>query len=217
MKSLILKDLYVADKQMRLLIILALIFCAIPITGSFSSLGNTYAMMVALMLPLTTAAYDERCRWDKYAAMLPYKPVTIVWSKYVLSFLGTLAGVAIILVGTAIRAAVSGAAPVWEEALGTTGMLLVIMVFLTDLGLPLCYRFGSEKGRIVMFVALVASIGAGVGLTVALFQSPAISVIASVPPWVLVLGLVALAVGLTALSVRLSLRFYLKRRDGAYN
>ncbi len=215
MKALILKDLYVADKQMRLLIILALVFCAVPIEGSLSSLGNTYAMMVALMLPLTTVAYDERCRWDKFAAMLPYQPATIVWSKYILSFLGTLTGAVIILAGTAIRAAVSGAAPAWGEALGTTGMLLVIMVFLTDLGLPLGYRFGSEKGRIVMFVALVAAIGAGVGLTVAL--SSAIFVIASVPPWVLVLGLVALVVGLTALSVRLSLRFYLKRRNGEYS
>ncbi len=215
MKSLILKDLYVADKQMRLLIILALVFCAAPIEGSFSGLGNTYAMMVALMLPMTTITYDERCRWDKYAAMLPYKPATIVWSKYVLSFLGTLTGVVIILAGTAIRAAVSGAAPVWEEALTTTAMLLVMMVFLTDLGLPLCYRFGSEKGRIVMFVALVAAIGAGVGLTVAL--SSAIFVFPSVPPWMLVLGLVALVVGLTFLSVRLSLRFYLKRRNGEYN
>ena len=215
MKSLILKDLYVADKQMRLLIVLALVFCAAPIEGSLSSLGNTYAMMVALMLPMTTITYDERCRWDKFAAMLPYKPSTIVWSKYILSFLGTLTGVVIILAGTAIRAAVSGAAPVWREALTTTAMLLVIMVFLTDLGLPLCYRFGSEKGRIVMFVALVAAIGAGVGLTVALFSAS--FVFPSVPPVVLALGLVALVVGLTALSVRLSLRFYIKRRNGEYS
>ena len=36
-------------------------------------------MMLALMMPITTLAYDERSKWDRYAAMLPYSPEQIVW------------------------------------------------------------------------------------------------------------------------------------------
>ena len=49
MIALLRKDIYVADKQARLLIILALIFCLIPNMGAFSS---TYALMTAFMIPI---------------------------------------------------------------------------------------------------------------------------------------------------------------------
>ena len=52
--------------------------------------GSTYAMMMAVMMPLTSIAYDERCKWDRYAAMLPYRIGQLVWSKYLLSYLYTL-------------------------------------------------------------------------------------------------------------------------------
>lgn len=64
MIALLKKDIFVMDKQMRLLVILALLFNLIP---SASSLGATYAMLIALMLPMSTISYDERCKWDRYA------------------------------------------------------------------------------------------------------------------------------------------------------
>ena len=86
MSGLLRKDLYVADKSGRLLLVLALAFSMVPSLGTF---GSTYAMMLAFMMPMNSIAYDERCKWDRYAAMLPYRPGQIVWSKYVLSYLFT--------------------------------------------------------------------------------------------------------------------------------
>ncbi len=87
MIGLLKKDLFVADKSGRLLLVLALGFSLIPPLGAF---GSTYAMMLALMMPITTLAYDERSKWDRYAAMLPYSPEQIVWSKYLLAYIFTL-------------------------------------------------------------------------------------------------------------------------------
>ena len=58
MTGLLKKDLFVADKTSRLLLVLALLFSLIP---RFETLGNTYAMMLAFMLPLSSIAYDEKC------------------------------------------------------------------------------------------------------------------------------------------------------------
>ena len=96
MIGLLKKDLYVADKSSRLLVVLALVFCLAP---GFGSLGSTYAMMMAFMLPMNSIAYDERCKWDRYAAMLPCRPSQIVWCKYLLSGIYTLLGEVIILAG----------------------------------------------------------------------------------------------------------------------
>ena len=57
MNGLIRKDLYVADKTGRLLMILALVFSLVPSLGSF---GSTYAMMMALMMRITTLGYVDR-------------------------------------------------------------------------------------------------------------------------------------------------------------
>ena len=100
MIGLLKKDLYVADKSGRLLLVLALIFSMIPTMGAF---GSTYAMMMAVMMPLTSIAYDERCKWDRYAAMLPYRIGQLVWSKYLLSYLYTLLGGSIIVLGAFLR------------------------------------------------------------------------------------------------------------------
>ena len=65
MSALILKDFYVLWKQMRLFLLLLLVFSAIP--GSFNS---TFVVVYAAMLPYTAMAYDERSKWNQMAAML---------------------------------------------------------------------------------------------------------------------------------------------------
>ena len=81
MKALLRKDLYVVDKQLRLLIVLALVLSVVPVANA---VGSTYAIMISYMMPVSVVAYDEKCRWDKYAAMLPYTPRQIILSKYLL-------------------------------------------------------------------------------------------------------------------------------------
>ena len=70
MTGLLKKDLYVSERSSRLLLVLALVLSLVPKMETF---GNTYAMMLAFMMPMNAVAYDERCKWDRYAAMLPYR------------------------------------------------------------------------------------------------------------------------------------------------
>lgn len=209
MIGLLKKDLYVADKSGRLLLILALVFSMVPSLGAF---GSTYAMMMAIMMPLSSIAYDERCKWDRYAAMLPYRTGQLVWSKYLLSYLYTLVGGGVIVLGAFLRGVTTGAAD-WKETAETSLMLAVVMLFITALGLPMLYRFGSEKGRLAMILCMGVGVGAAMGLMGIFGELPKLPEL-SLP--VMIVVVVALAAGATWLSFRMSVHFYKKRQNGAY-
>lgn len=211
MIGLLRKDLFVADKSSRLLLVLALVFCLTPNLGT---LGNTYAMMMAFMLPMNSIAYDERCKWDRYAAMLPYKTSQIVWSKYVLSFLYTLLGEVIILVGACIRNVIHPGSVDWLDTVEICAMMVVVMLLVVAFALPALYRFGSEKGRLVMI--LMMGVGVGVALGVMKITDEVPVQIKLTFPAVFLLA-AAVLVAVTALSFRVSVKFYKNRQNGKYN
>lgn len=211
MTGLLRKDLFVADKSTRLLLVLALIFSLTPSLGAF---GTTYAMMLSFMVPLNSIAYDEKSKWDRYASMLPYCASQIVWSKYVLGYIYTLLGEAIVSLSPVIRQTIFHTPVDWAETLQMNAMLAVVMVLMLSLGLPALYRFGSEKGRLMMIVIL----GAGVGIGVAAVKVMAGDFGFTPPPVPVLLAVSAAAViALTYFSFRLSVHFYKKRQNGAYN
>lgn len=213
MIGLMRKDLFVADKSGRLLLVMAVIFSLIPSMGSF---GATYAMMLALMMPLTSIAYDERCKWDKYAAMLPYTPGQIVWSKYLLAYFYTLLGGGIIVLGTFLRGITTGTAD-WKETMQLAILMGVVMLFIMAVGLPVIYRFGSEKGRLAMIVVMGFGVGVAFGIINVLKKLPELPKLPSLPLPVIAAVIAALVVAATYASFRLSVFFYKKRQNGAYD
>lgn len=211
MTGLLKKDLFVADKTSRLLLVLALLFSLIP---RFETLGNTYAMMLAFMLPLSSIAYDEKCKWDRYASMLPYRASQIVWSKYLLSYLYTLLREAIIFLSPLLRQMFTRAAVDWPGVFQMNAMLAIVMVLIVSLGLPALYRFGAEKGRLVMLLLLAIGTGTAVAVTKAVIGDLRITM----PPVpVLLAASVPAAAAVTYFSFRLSVHFYKKRQNGAYH
>ena len=210
MIGLLKKDLYVADKSGRLLLILALVFSLVPALRSF---GSTYAMMLTLVIPLNAISYDEKCRWDRYAAMLPYRTEQLVWSKYLLAYLFTLLGGSIILLSALLQGLATGAADL-EETVEMVLMLGVSMLFVTAFGMPALYRFGAEKGRYVMILVLGVGVGAALGLMGVFEERPKLP---ELPLPAVALVLLALAAALSFGSFRLSVHFYKKRQNGVYS
>lgn len=85
MKALLLKDFYVLWKQMRIFLLLIVVFSALP--GGYSAI---FAVTYAALLPYSCVAYDERSKWDQLAAMLPYTVRDLVLSRYVLGWIAAL-------------------------------------------------------------------------------------------------------------------------------
>ncbi len=147
MKALLLKDIYVLYKQLRYLLFVLLMFCAMP--GPFAS---AFAVIYSIMLPVTTIGFDEQSKWRKLAAMMPYTSQQLVFSKYVLGYLGTAAAFGF----SALLQLVSSSF-LSSASSGSTALTLIVFpcigLLLLSVNLPLVFRFGPEKGRLVYIIA----------------------------------------------------------------
>ena len=200
MKALLMKDCYVLWKQMRIFILILLVFCLF--NGSF---GNLFVVIWASMMPYTAMAYDERSKWNQLAAMMPYSTRDIVLSKYALGWLLMVCALVLCLVvQTLARIAGSGL-----DAVAPSGYLLGLLagILILNITLPLFFRFGVEKGRMWMFLLIILVCGAAGALS-----SVTISVAEGYASMAfqnsILAALVALDVVTTAVSVPLSMRLY---------
>lgn len=157
MKGLILKDMCVFARKMKAYFLMMIVFAAIP-NGSLVG----FAVMYSGMLPITALAYDENSKWDELAAMMPYSVFQLVFSKYALGYILTLAAAAVSFV---IHSAVVLIMihSVWGYLANplTLSFPLEMTVYIsvsfiiTALDLPIILRFGTEKGRwIFMFLTI---------------------------------------------------------------
>ena len=194
MKALLRKDLYVVDKQLRLLIVLALVLSVVPVANA---VGSTYAIMISYMMPVSVVAYDEKCRWDKYAAMLPYTPRQIILSKYLLSYLLVVYSVLVLLLGLLVEA-LAEKEPVDPEDLVMVAGIGVACVLLNALCFPTMYRFGADKGRFFVMAALVVVLGGFLFLIVSPAGNAFLELVKDLPLLMLAAAAVVL---LAALSV----------------
>ena len=200
MRALLMKDCFVLWKQLRLYVVLMLIFTVF--NGAF---GNVFIVIWAAMLPYTAMAYDERSKWNQLAAMMPYSDRNIVLSKYAFGWLFILAATVASLV---LQAALSLVWPAAGSASPAALLLaLCVSVCVLALTLPLMFRFGTERGRLVMFLIIFlvcGSAGAVAGIAPELEGSSSFFVTFS--------AAALTAVVLTVLSIPLSIRLYRRRR-----
>jgi len=201
MKALVWKDLCVLLKQMRMFLVIILVITVF--NGAF---GNVFIVVWASMMPFTAMAYDERSKWDQLAAMMPYSVRDIVLSKYALGWLcmgaAVLLSLAIQTVLTVLHLPMAALDPI-GNLLGLCASACVLAIIL-----PCMFRFGVERGRLVMFLLIFLVCGAAGAVS-----SIAIDIgggALRVPPLVIA-ALPAAAVILTAVSIPLSMNLYQKR------
>ena len=196
MRALLMKDCFVLWKQLRLYVVLMLIFTVF--NGAF---GNVFIVIWAAMLPYTAMAYDERSKWDQLAAMMPYSNRDLVLSRYIL---GWIAGAGACLLSLLLQ---EGFALILHQAVYPDTLIASFFVCLSTLAitLPLIFRFGVERGRLIMFLIIFLVCGSAGALS---GIADSLSGTLPAPVWLIV----PLSLVLTALSIPLSLRWYTLRR-----
>ena len=146
MKALLIKDLLTLKGQAKsLLLVLAVWFVISYINGSglfFTALSVIYGML----LPLTTLSVDEKSRVERYMMSAPVTRAELALSRYVLGLLGLLT-LGVLGVGASLAIGDS-----LEEALGASAACFCLAVLLLGVTLPLVYKFGTDKARIMSIV-----------------------------------------------------------------
>lgn len=199
MKGLIQKDIFVIKKQMKIFLVMIICFAVVPTSNM-----SCFAAVYAAMLPYSTMAYDERSRWDQMALMMPYSFRDLVLSKYILGW--ALSGATSLLVVLVGFTGLGGAEP-----LNGVVSFIVSWMFLAIM-LPLLFRFGVEKGR-MMYLTVFAIMFAGiVGAAFLIQRSGAELHTETAASNALILAVLVLVVlAANAVSVPLSIRLYRKR------
>lgn len=159
MKGLILKDLLILKKQAKIYLIMIVFFAINALaTRNFSFLAGMVCMFCAMM-PVTALSYDERANWDKYALSMPVSRKDMILSKYLLGIITTSIGLATLILFQITLFKVTK-----EDTLITFIMFGISIIFLSIL-LPTLFRFGVEKGRILMLLIFFIPTLLGVGIS----------------------------------------------------
>ncbi|HHT92869.1 MAG TPA: ABC-2 transporter permease [Clostridia bacterium] len=199
MKGLLLKDFYTLIKQVRFFLLVLLFMALLPGTSM-----APFVILYAVMLPVSILGYDERAKWDRYAAMLPYTKKSIVLSKYIMGYAGLILASLLTVTAHVVYANIKGSVP----ELGyfyEIGVLVCIALFYLAVHLPFMYKFGVEKGRLV-FLALTAVVVFGL-----MYLSDKISKGLMLDPYDLLAYIIPVAITANLVSILVSIRIYEKK------
>ncbi len=207
MIALLQKDLYVLWKQMKLYGVLLAVYALLP-----SPYLNIFGVVYGAIMPYTAMAYDERAKWDQLAAMMPYRDLDIVLSKYALGalFSGTAAVVTCIgqLVIHQFYQAESGDWFTPKTTVIAFGLALIIMALI----LPVLFRFSVEKARVMMFVVIIVVAASGGVVTSIAIDVPSGGNALRIPIPAAMMFLLA-GIVMIAISVPISVKMYQRRKQ----
>ena len=153
MKGLLIKDWKTLLKQMKVMLVIVVVFACI--LGTYMA---AFALFYAAMLPITALAYDERAKWDELAATMPYTAKAIVGSKYVLGLTLVLPVLALSMLSQLIV----HSAPIVSEDTMSLLITACLSLILMAIDLPFMFHFGVEKGRLIYILLTCAFVVAGV-------------------------------------------------------
>lgn len=159
MIGLLLKDVYNLSKQLR-------IYLIFPFVAAFFGYQNGNFQMVSMILSylslfivLSACAYDEQSNFDSYALTLPLTRKDLVLSKYVLSFLSifTIACISLVTCGLLnLLFADRFSNTNWQELIITVVVIAIAINLLLCVLLPMIFKFGSEKARILLMIVFLS-------------------------------------------------------------
>lgn len=159
MKSLIIKDFLVLKRYARIYL---LIFAFYIVLGTFvddASLLSAWIIFILAMMVLTSLSYDEQSKWNTLALSMPIKRDDIVKSKYVLSLSLLTVGFLTSIISVIIINIVKQIPFTFNSIIMQCIMLLIGLLF-TSLILPISFKYGTEKSRIVIVILFLVPFGA---------------------------------------------------------
>ncbi len=151
MKGLIIKDIINLRGQFKLFFIIIAMWFAIGVWGSDSTFFGGVMIMFVVMLPISTMSYDEKNKWNSMAITMPISRKDIVLAKYAFMGCCMLTIALISFIGNFI---ISKDA---EKSLLFTFYAFPAGLIINAAIIPVLFKFGVEKGRVIFIIAMLLS------------------------------------------------------------
>lgn len=149
MIGLLIKDMLNLKSQMRFIVLLIGVYTVFAITSETSAMLGGIIAIMAVMMPITALGYDEKAKWDKYALTMPISRNDLIISKYLLGMVLSCFGFVLNFVFSLFIGFSS-----YKESFILSMLLLSAGFFFLSLVMPPMFKYGVEKGRIVMMVLI---------------------------------------------------------------
>lgn len=159
MKSLILKDLYNVGHNMKSLV-LSFAIMAVAFIPTSNLVG--FIVMCAVVCGMwisTTFAFDDYSKWTRYAMIMPVSRKDLVVGKFIVLVIfcagGNLFGLAISSIAALAMGNITfGLTGIAELLLGSMAAL-DISLMIGGMSIPLMFKFGAEKARMLLMVSML--------------------------------------------------------------
>ena len=161
MKGLLLKEAYTIKSYCRTFLVFLLFFMVMGMIPGDNSNAfiMIYPFVLVGMLPVTLLSYDEREHWNTTCETLPVTRSQYVTALYLTGFILNMVLILLYAVAFAIRF-VMGMTFTGDDVLGFITMVSAISFIVPSVCLPIMFKFGTEKGRLI-YLGIVAVIVGG--------------------------------------------------------
>ena len=153
MKGLIIKDLCVLKNQMKSLLLVLLFFIIISIVNEDATFILFLIPFYMIMILITTFNYDEFNKWESYCNSLPLSRKEIVKAKYILFNAASLIILILGVLGSFIIPNFIENTTFESIFASIIGVAFAIYLVISLL-IPFYYKFGSQRGRIMLFLCV---------------------------------------------------------------
>lgn len=159
MKSLILKDLYNIGHNAKSMLFILVVFAVTFIPTSGVEAYIYVCAVLCSMMIVTTFSCDDICNWTRYAMITPVSRKDLVMAKFIVlaifCAIGSLFGLVLGPIGGLILKNVSFDLAEIGRLLFLTLTAWGISFLLGSISIPLVFKFGAEKGRVLLLVSFL--------------------------------------------------------------
>lgn len=150
MTGVMVADILTIKKTIKFYLLVSIFYIAIGIYSGGGLSMISFITFFGIMLVLSTFSYNDLCHWDKFINSAPVKRIDVVAAKYVLAFVCI--GVSVVI-GTAVITVedLTAGKNMTEDIIGM-GIIGAVGIVYCALMLPVLFKFGAEKARIILIV-----------------------------------------------------------------
>lgn len=171
MKGLLIKDIRLMLGQKRFFLIVLGMGVMLMFTGDNPSSSMGYITMLLTIFSLNTISYDEHENGMSFLMTLPITRKIFVQEKYVFAGGLAIAAGAFSVILAYVVCTIRNIEVSLQEILVVGATLSAVSILIFAITLPLMIKFGSDKGRIALFVVF-AVIGVLVALLAKAAENP---------------------------------------------
>ncbi len=159
-KGLIVKDFQTIKSYKSTIFFMILLFVVCSfLSNNFVISLSVFMPLLFGMLGLSSFSYDDLAKVDKYVLTFPVNKKDVVKARYMYILIVTLSGTVLGLIFTILAQGIKTSSFFDKEFLSSVlasviGSSVGIM-FIQSLQIPIMYKFGAEKGRIIQMIMIV--------------------------------------------------------------